>query len=418
MDEKDPLKAASAQRRRVTEEDFRVLYELLRGAQQANRIVTAQDAFREDDHARALELLEDASSQYQHRHRGVLKEDSARSALKDEPADKQTSIIRTRQQKIREIAATFNELLQALRRMVDLQQASAAGSEPARTLETPSEAVTAETEAEQASASRVPRPSCRFSAAFQQAYAAAQTPSQQVEVLRQHFDLRRAMAEEDLAQNTLYFVQSGSKTHLVRTSSREPITDVMPLREALTGRPIKPVPTRKFLELGKAKRAIRLLPKQDRASDETPAVAPQETAATAQPADLAAAGAEAKGLGLGMGDFSQLLDAAQRSGLVQNVDIIAHVRDREFRKGDYQKSLQDLESLFAKFTAASAQREQRLRREEIDIKSGKIPMSPKELQQKRARDAADAQRIERGRKKFQRVIEGLRMLTSGRVDDA
>ena len=37
-------------------------------------------------------------------------------------------------------------------------------------------------------------------------------------------------------------------------------------------------------------------------------------------------------------------------------------------------------------------------------------MSPKEVQQKRARDAADARRIGRTRTRFQRVLEGLRVL--------
>ena len=49
-------------------------------------------------------------------------------------------------------------------------------------------------------------------------------------------------------------------------------------------------------------------------------------------------------------------------------------------------------------------------REDTDIASGKVKMSPKELQQKRVRDTAEAQRIERTRYRFCRVLEGLRLM--------
>ena len=52
---------------------------------------------------------------------------------------------------------------------------------------------------------------------------------------------------------------------------------------------------------------------------------------------------------LDKGAFTQLHDAAQRSGLVPNADVIAHTRDREFRLKDYQKAFQLIEGLFGKF---------------------------------------------------------------------
>ena len=111
-----------------------------------------------------------------------------------------------------------------------------------------------------------------------------------------------------------------------------------------------------------------------------------------------------------MAAFSQLLDAAQRSGLVPNADLIAHTRDREFRRKQYQKAFQLIEGLFGKFTAASIQRDQRLRKEEMDIASGKLRISPKKLMEKRARDTAESQLVSRAHSKFLRVLEGLRVL--------
>ena len=45
-----------------------------------------------------------------------------------------------------------------------------------------------------------------------------------------------------------------------------------------------------------------------------------------------------------------------------------------------------------------------------DIASGRIKMSPKHLQEKRARDRAQTQAIERARNRFLRVLDGLRIL--------
>ena len=111
-----------------------------------------------------------------------------------------------------------------------------------------------------------------------------------------------------------------------------------------------------------------------------------------------------------VGSFGQLLTSAQRSGLVPAADQIGHVRDREFRMGKYDLAFQTINGLFSKFTASMNQRNQRLIREDADIASGKVKMSPKDLQAKRARDLRQTQEIDRARRRFQVVLEGLRLL--------
>ena len=113
---------------------------------------------------------------------------------------------------------------------------------------------------------------------------------------------------------------------------------------------------------------------------------------------------------LDIGTFSQLHDAAVRTGLVANADLIAHVRDREFRRRDYQKAFQVIEGLFGKFSAEATKRDQRLRRLDADLASGKVKMSPKALMEKRARDIAETQLVERARNRFLRVLDALRVL--------
>jgi len=111
-----------------------------------------------------------------------------------------------------------------------------------------------------------------------------------------------------------------------------------------------------------------------------------------------------------VGAFSQLVDAAQRSGLVPGIATIIQVRDCEFRLGRHLQALQLMETQFQGFVGRASQRAQRLAREEADIASGRLRMSPKELQAKRLRDSQQTQHVERARTKFQRVLEGLRTI--------
>ena len=131
--------------------------------------------------------------------------------------------------------------------------------------------------------------------------------------------------------------------------------------------------------------------------------------------ELSAEGeAQASDLGessiLDSGAFSQLLSAAQRSGLVSGADQIGHVRDREFRKGHYDQAFQAINSIFSRFTASAGQRTQQLSREDAEIAAGRIKISPKDLQAKRSRDRMQTQEIDRAQRRFQVVLEGLRIL--------
>ena len=113
---------------------------------------------------------------------------------------------------------------------------------------------------------------------------------------------------------------------------------------------------------------------------------------------------------LDLGSFSQLLTSAQRSGLVPNADQIGYVRDKEFRLGIYDKAFQSIDMMHNRFLADAGQRQARLTREDVDIAAGRIKISPRELQAKRARDRMQTQEIDRAKRRFQVVLEGLRIL--------
>ena len=78
--------------------------------------------------------------------------------------------------------------------------------------------------------------------------------------------------------------------------------------------------------------------------------------------------------------------------------------------GNYDLAFQSIDAVFARFNSNSIQRSQRLTREDADIASGRVKISPKDLLAKRTRDRVQNQEIERARRRFQIVLEGLRVL--------
>lgn len=384
MDPPTPSSTSRAGRRAFSADDLRELYELVRGSPYANAVVQARDAFEVADFVAALELIQTVRRQYEPRHQRILHQHEAGADKKSKKqSDPKTE---ARMDKIRRALELLASITPSLQRLAKAQPAADVADEPVAVRPQP---------VEEAAPSRIDTGQ-GLSAEFIAEFADAATPAEQLAITSEHCDVSPVTRESEILPGAYYRLQLQGKVHLVRTSATEQINDLVPIRHGLTDQPLKPLAKQVFLDLGRKQQLERIVPRTADAAARLPA----------------AAGSEQGGMGLNMGDFSQLMDAAQRSGLVPNAEVIGHLRDREFRLGDYQKALQDMENLFGKFFAAAAQREQRLRREETDIKSGKIKMSARELQQKRARDEADSQRIARARRRFQRVIEGLRMLTS------
>jgi hypothetical protein len=108
--------------------------------------------------------------------------------------------------------------------------------------------------------------------------------------------------------------------------------------------------------------------------------------------------------------FTLLLTAARQSGLVPRADAIVAVRDRDFRAGHYQRSLDVIEGLYTELTTDSERRSVELRREELQFKSGTLKMSPKEWMARQRRVRDQTQKIDRARRYFARVLDGLRAL--------
>jgi hypothetical protein len=110
------------------------------------------------------------------------------------------------------------------------------------------------------------------------------------------------------------------------------------------------------------------------------------------------------------GALTQLLTAAQQCGLAINADAIIEVRDRELRAGRYQKAFDTIERIYVQMNAQIARRQEDLRRQDLQYRSGALKMSPKQWMLLQRREAEKTQRIDRARRHFARVLDGLTVL--------
>ena len=113
---------------------------------------------------------------------------------------------------------------------------------------------------------------------------------------------------------------------------------------------------------------------------------------------------------LDMTAFAQLITAVGQSGLDINADAIHSVRDREFRDGRYQRAFDVIEALYVQLNGQASRRRAELRREEMQYKSGTLKMSPKEWLLRQRRETEKTQKIDRARRQFTRVLDGLTVL--------
>ena len=247
-----------------------------------------------------------------------------------------------------------------------------------------------------------------LSTSFRREYEGALALHAQTAAIRRHFTVPRDASCELLQEGHLYFLRAKEHAYLVVLGATDAEDGQVPLRLALSGQVMRPIARERLLEMARRRHLVPLLPRPTETVGQADNAEPDSVLDMNATDDTTGETAD-QGV-IDKGTFTQLYDAAVRCGLVANADLIAHTRDREFRLKDYQRAFQLIEGLFGKFTGLAIQRDQRLRREELDIAAGKLQMSPKQLMEKRARDIAESQLVDRARSKFLRVLEGLRIM--------
>ncbi len=369
----------------MTSDDFVELYESLRGGPAANHVLDAEAAYMQQNYAAALKTMRFARDGYHSSRLRVLRDEAAGN-----PA------LQSKREKAQRILQRFDTLIVLLADAVEKHPT------PIRHPDLPDR--------------------------FASQYAAATTADERLDYIYLAFAVTPVKQLDDLVAGGLYFIASEHKTFCVQVDDPLPDGLQVPMRAVDTGKRLPDMTRQQFMELGQRGWLVRLgkkAPKAEPASSAAAVTAVAEKAAAGQAAeDLAAAdlGAGSAETGespfdvherdkiLDVGAFTQLLDSAHRSGMLPESDQIAHVRDREFRRGHFQKALLTMEGLQGKFSAAATMKQAEIRREDAAIASGRIKMSPKDLQAKRMRDQAASQAIERARSRFSRVLDGLRIL--------
>jgi len=206
--------------------------------------------------------------------------------------------------------------------------------------------------------------------------------------LRQHFELKTIGDPADLHPGVLCALRKDAELYLVEIGPLEDDQRTVGLRLHLSARHAKPAPLSMLLELGRKGSLHRLEPKAPKAESES-----------------INWGAQA----IDLGSFTRLISLAQGCGMVPNVDNIGTVRDADFRAGQYLTAFYNIERMYMALNTAAQQRQHQLRREETAYRSGGLRMSPKEWNQKVARDTTKTQSIDRALNQFRKVMAGLRL---------
>lgn len=397
-------------------DDFQSLYKLLRGSRSAPVVLDARALYLEKKMTEALERLTYARDTFVESRSRLIKQDVAKSVdAKAKDADRQIKKLKRKQDKVLEIVKGFDELVPALEKLAAREQArkeKEAASRPRG--ESPAQEEEPATQPQrkpEAIVARIGDVSQSFVESYQRA-----TGDQLLDVIGGEFSFREVRTEQDILGDALYYIQTSKKSLLVCTPSAEEMSDQIELMGAIDAKPIKPLTRKAFLKLGIGRKMVLLTLREDQLDTIEIKGIEMDTDDTDLPADLDANDLGANDGGkrapnvLDSGAFSQLLSAAQRSGLVPGADQIGHVRDREFRMGKYEHAFQAIDSMFSRFNAGASQRLQQLAREDAEIAAGRIKISPKDLQAKRARDRMQTQEIDRAKRRFQVVLEGLRVL--------
>lgn len=381
------------------DESFDELYKLLRGSRCAAPLLQARTSFDSGDLNQTLVELQKIRQTYI----------DSRKSLLDAEANIELANVRDSQQRKRQAKASdavehFDELISLL----TIQSKRTKPSAPAANISLPKPEYPPKPEHAAASAPSVSQTE-KFENRLRQELAVVSAEQEVRKLLEPHFEFVPVDAEHQLAIGERMVLFSNGLGYVIQIDDPAYIDNSVRVLTWLDQKHMLPIPTDKFLKSAAKGRILRLLLRHQAGNESASEEANRIDSHSKDENKLVSETAERDKI-LDMGAFTQLLDAAQRSGIVPGSNIIIQVRDCEYRLGKYNKALQMMETLYTTFLGSESQRNQRLQREEMEIASGRKKMSPRELQLKRSQDNQATQAVDRTKVRFQRVLEGLRGL--------
>jgi hypothetical protein len=396
------------------DDSFAELYKQLRGSRVAAPLLHARSLFDEGNTQAALDEILKIQQTFLDNRKATLEAD-----LDNSSKDKDSQQLKRRQDKTVDALDQFKELVSRVQLHLRRTPASSTPStKPAPPTQLPSDI-------------KPPAPAQRHhdvakvleSIRLQLSLSTDEQPA--IELLNRHLQLQPIDLHHTASAGEFLVILSQGNAHVVEVDSPAVDAGSLRIKTWIDQKKMQPIALDKFAKAAAKQRVLQIVtkppavttvapvaaPKSDSASHATKSLTPTEHPEPNQHADepLVSDTADRDKI-LDMGAFTQLLDAAQRSGIVPGSGMIIQVRDCEYRLGKYNKALQMMETLYTSFIGAETQRLQRLQREEIEITSGRKKMTQRELQAKRIMDLQNTQAIDRAKVRFQRVLEGLRGL--------
>ena len=378
------------------DQSFDDLYRLLRGSRCASPLLGARTLFDSGKVAESIAELKKIRHTYQESRKNTL----ATEFDESNPADKESKQLLKRQSKAVDAIGQMDGLVSMLTLQIpQVQKPNATVPTAApKSIET----------------HRISRPSNDLDNHLRQKLPLATTDVDVRRVLSQHCNLTMVADDHALHAGERFVIFSNGLGYVVEVDEPPLENNSVRILTWLDRKRMLPIPLSKWNKSASKSKVLKLEPFALEAvpTIAVPTIQVPEFSLKLPGTDRGGENSETaeRDKILDVGAFSQLLDAAQRSGIVPGSGVIIQVRDCEFRLGRFNKGLQMMETLYTTFIAAESQRNQRLQREEAEIASGRKKISPKDLQAKRAQDNQTTQVVDRTKVRFQRVLEGLRGL--------
>ena len=237
----------------------------------------------------------------------------------------------------------------------------------------------------------------RLPAGFVDDFGVAKDADTQADIIEKYFCSIAVHTTGDVKPGTLYGLRQGDSIGVLITADHFPTNHHAPVSDVVSGKRLRPLSIQDCLTLGGEGQLVELQLRERQGTLD---------ADTSDPNDRDSTGVN---IALDMAAFNQLVLAAERSGLISNIPI-RNARDQYFRRDQYQHCYGAIERAYLEFNSKAADRMAKLRDEERAYRRGLLKMTLREWQKKQQQDAAQTQCVERARRHFKLVLDGLRIL--------
>ncbi len=261
-------------------DDLHDLYKMLRGSRSALMVLDARGLFMDRQYEKALALLVESRDAFAESRTRLMKQDAeaegaktkGKDKAKNKEAERAARRIKRKQDKVKEILDTFDELVPQVeklaKRRADRQptekvDAAPEAAEPSEAAESNAESIgqsgggSGRQVLDLPRTSSIPARPSEVTREFSEAFRAS-SGDQQLGVISQFFGFCEVQSESDIHADALYYIRSGEKSFLIRTLADASVAGEITMATAIDSKPMKPFKPKAFLKLGKKRKMVLL----------------------------------------------------------------------------------------------------------------------------------------------------------------